>query len=80
MMATTFTKAKIRVNCISPGLFPSEMTAGSSDEKQKSKLDTEMSNPAGRYGHDSGMVACILFLAGPGWGVLEWAGSVSRWR
>ena len=80
MIATTFTIAKIHVNCISPGLFPSEMTAGSSDEKQKSKLETEMSNPAGGYGHDSGMATCILFLAGPGRGVLEWAGSVFRWR
>lgn len=71
MIATTFTKAKNHVNCISPGLFPSEMTAGSSDEKQKSKLETEMSNPAGGYGHESGMAACILFLAGPGRGVLE---------
>ena len=42
------------------------MTAGSSGEDQKSKLDMEMSNPARRTGHDSDMAACILFLAGPG--------------
>lgn len=66
MMATTFAEAKIRVNCIAPGIFPSEMTAGSSGEDQKSKLDMSMSNPAGRTGHDSDMAACILFLAGPG--------------
>ena len=42
------------------------MTAGSSGEDQKSKLEMQMSNPAGRYGHDSDMAACILFLAGPG--------------
>ena len=66
MMATTFVDAKIRVNCIAPGIFPSEMTAGSSGEDQKSKLEMEMSNPAGRTGHDSDMAACILFLAGPG--------------
>ena len=66
MMATTFAEAKIRVNCIAPGIFPSEMTAGSSGEDQKSKLDMTMSNPAGRTGHDSDMAACILFLAGPG--------------
>lgn len=65
MMATTFAEAKIRVNCIAPGIFPSEMTAGSSGEDQKSKLDMSMSNPAGRTGHDSDMAACILFLAGP---------------
>ena len=66
MMATTFADAKIRVNCIAPGIFPSEMTAGSSGEDQKSKLDMSMSNPAQRTGHDSDMAACILFLAGPG--------------
>ncbi len=47
MMATTFTEAKIRVNCIAPGIFPSEMTAGSSGDDQKSTLDMKMSNPAG---------------------------------
>ena len=66
MMATTFAETKIRVNCIAPGIFPSEMTAGSSGDDQKSKLDMSMSNPAGRTGHDSDMAACILFLAGPG--------------
>ncbi|CAL8582684.1 hypothetical protein XPA_008335 [Xanthoria parietina] len=66
IMATTFAEAKIRVNCIAPGLFPSEMTAGSSGDDQKSELKPELSNPAGRPGSDSDMAACILFLAGPG--------------
>ena len=48
MMATTLIGAKIRVNCIAPGIFPSEMTAGSSGDDQKSALDIKMSNPAGR--------------------------------
>lgn len=66
MMATTFTEAKIRVNCIAPGIFPSEMTAGSSNEDQKSQLSGGSTNPAGRPGHDTDMAACILYLAGPG--------------
>ncbi|KAI4232057.1 MAG: hypothetical protein L6R40_007529 [Gallowayella cf. fulva] len=66
IMATTFADAKIRVNCIAPGVFPSEMTAGSSGEDQKSELEPKSSNPAGRPGSDSDMAACILFLAGPG--------------
>ena len=47
MMASTFAQSKIRVNCIAPGLFPSEMTTGESDESQKSKIDKKLSNPAG---------------------------------
>ncbi|PBP28134.1 putative Rhamnolipids biosynthesis 3-oxoacyl-reductase [Diplocarpon rosae] len=66
MMAMTFVEAKVRVNSIAPGVFPSEMTAGGSNEYQKSTLDSEASNPAGRYGHDTDMGACVLFLAGPG--------------
>ncbi|KAI9681231.1 MAG: hypothetical protein M1817_002513 [Caeruleum heppii] len=66
MMATTFAEAKIRVNCIAPGVFPSEMTAGGSGEDNKSELGSGMSNPAGRPGSDADMAASILFLAGPG--------------
>ncbi|KAL2352155.1 short chain dehydrogenase/reductase [Cryomyces antarcticus] len=66
MLATTFASTKVRVNIIAPGILPSEMTAGDSGEDNKSTLDMEMSNPAGRTGHDSDMAASILFLAGPG--------------
>ena len=66
MLATTLTEAKIRVNCIAPGLFPSEMTTGESDDKQKSEIDKKLSNPAGRPGNDADMAACILYLAGAG--------------
>lgn len=66
MLATTFADVKVRVNNIAPGVFPSEMTAGSSGDDNKSKLDMQPSNPAKRFGHDSDMAATILFLAGHG--------------
>lgn len=66
MLATTFKEVPVRVNVIAPGLFPSEMTAGSSGEDNKSQLDTKPTNPAGRTGHDTDMGATILFLAGKG--------------
>ena len=66
MLATTFSKAKVRVNVIAPGVFPSEMTTGTSDEDNKSVIEGGMSNPAGRPGKDSDMAASILMLAGPG--------------
>ncbi|EMD86210.1 hypothetical protein COCC4DRAFT_135767 [Bipolaris maydis ATCC 48331] len=66
MLATTFMGTKVRVNTIAPGVFPSEMTTGSSDEDNKSRMDSEMSNPAGRPGADTDMAATVLMLAGPG--------------
>jgi hypothetical protein len=65
MLATTLVEAKIRVNSIAPGVFPSEMTAGKSDENQKSEMNSEASNPSGRYGSEEDMGNCVLFLAGP---------------
>ncbi|GIJ83291.1 hypothetical protein Asppvi_002110 [Aspergillus pseudoviridinutans] len=55
---------KIRVNNIAPGVFPSEMTAKESDEKQKSSLPKEQYEgkvPAGRPGKDEDMGSAILF-------------------
>ncbi|KAK4998517.1 hypothetical protein LTR66_002263 [Elasticomyces elasticus] len=66
MLATTFAQTKVRVNVIAPGIFPSEMTGGESGEDNKTEMDMESSNPAGRKGFDSDMAASILFLAGPG--------------
>ncbi|KAG5756449.1 hypothetical protein H9Q70_001005 [Fusarium xylarioides] len=66
MIATLTKDVKVRVNVIAPGLFPSEMTTGESDEDNKSNIDKKMTNPAGRPGHDTDMAATILFLAGKG--------------
>ncbi|KAF1348520.1 hypothetical protein BDV97DRAFT_187523 [Delphinella strobiligena] len=66
MLATAFAGVKVRVNVIAPGVFPSEMTTGSSDENNKSSIDMKSGNPAGRKGQDTDMGATILFLAGRG--------------
>jgi NAD(P)-dependent dehydrogenase (short-subunit alcohol dehydrogenase family) len=57
---------KIRVNNIAPGVFPSEMTAQESDEKQKSSLPRERYEskvPARRPGCDQDMGNAVLFAA-----------------
>ncbi|KAH7308699.1 hypothetical protein B0I35DRAFT_442464 [Stachybotrys elegans] len=68
MLANEITAAgvKVRVNAIAPGVFPSEMTAGESDSKQKSKLDREKLEgkaPAARPGKDEDMASTVLFFA-----------------
>lgn len=65
-LATHLKGTGIRVNQIAPGVFPSEMTAGDSDEKQKSELISKIGNTAGRGGSDAEMAATLLYLAGPG--------------
>ncbi|KXT06622.1 hypothetical protein AC578_8478 [Pseudocercospora eumusae] len=66
MLALAFKDVKVRVNVIAPGVFPSEMTTGSSHDDNKSSMDMDSTNPAGRKGIDSDMAATILFLAGKG--------------
>merc|ERR1712093_348222 len=66
-LANTFVDTGVRVNSIAPGIFPSEMTAGESDENNKSELpDAGKGLPADRPGKDEDMAASILFLAGRG--------------
>ncbi|KAJ5993269.1 hypothetical protein N7451_008993 [Penicillium sp. IBT 35674x] len=55
---------KIRVNNIAPGVFPSEMTANESDDKQKSSIPKEKYEskvPASRPGKDQDMAGAVLF-------------------
>lgn len=55
---------KIRVNNIAPGVFPSEMTTGGCDEKQKSSIPKarfEGKFPARRPGKEEDMAGAVLF-------------------
>lgn len=68
MLANEITQngLRIRVNSVAPGVFPSEMTAGESDENQKSHIPREKYEskvPAARPGEDRDMANAILFLA-----------------
>lgn len=57
---------KIRINSIAPGVFPSEMTADDSDDKQKSHIPCEKyadKVPARRPGADRDMANAVLFAA-----------------
>ncbi|KAK3331483.1 hypothetical protein B0H66DRAFT_487648 [Apodospora peruviana] len=69
LMSTEFEKTGVRVNSIAPGYFPSEMTTGASDDKQKSVLEDEKVKgkphavPAERAGSDQEMAMACLFLA-----------------
>lgn len=54
----------IRVNNIAPGVFPSEMTAGESDELQKNYIPAskyEQKVPARRAGREEDMAGAVLF-------------------
>lgn len=56
----------IRVNNIAPGVYPSEMTTGESDEVQKSYIPAEKyaeKVPARRPGKDEDMASAVLFAS-----------------
>lgn len=68
LMSAEFLKAGIRVNSVAPGYFPSEMTAKSSDDRQKSDLPAEKVADKGhvphmRGGKDEEMARTMLLLA-----------------
>ncbi|KAJ4422885.1 hypothetical protein N0V82_002411 [Gnomoniopsis sp. IMI 355080] len=72
MMSAEFQQTGIRVNSIAPGYFPSEMTAKSSDDRQKShvpkeKIEEKGHVPAMRSGRDEEMGMTVLFLAKNGY-------------
>ncbi|KAI0758064.1 NAD(P)-binding protein [Fomes fomentarius] len=60
---------KVRVNNIAPGIFPSEMTVGESDQANKSAMEIpsdygeKKGIPAGRPGREEDMAQTALFLA-----------------
>ena len=67
IMSAEFLKAKIRVNSIAPGYFPSELTAKQSGDDAKSELDPEYVKskghvPIDRPGADEEMAQAVLFL------------------
>ncbi|KAI2623521.1 NAD(P)-binding protein [Hypomontagnella submonticulosa] len=68
LMSAEFQKAQIRINSIAPGYFPSEMTAKSSDDKQKSHVSPEKIQDKGhvplmRAGREEEMGMTVLYLA-----------------
>ncbi|MCJ1312804.1 hypothetical protein MMC25_006480 [Agyrium rufum] len=68
LMSHEFEKAHVRVNSIAPGYFPSEMTMGESDARQKSEMPREKvlgkghKVPAERPGSDEEMAQAVIFL------------------
>ena len=67
MLATHLSETNVRVNSIAPGLFPSELTAGDSDDKNESSVGTMgLPIPLGRAGTGEEMACAILYVRWPG--------------
>lgn len=65
VMATRFTPLHVRVNCIAPGLFPSELTA-TADQLRKFDPDQFKAMPEGRAGSPPDIAGPTIFLASRG--------------
>lgn len=66
-LAAQWARSGIRVNCLAPGWFPTEMTAAMmTDEKSLAFIDRTV--PMRRAGRDDELDSALLFLAGPGAG------------
>jgi NAD(P)-dependent dehydrogenase (short-subunit alcohol dehydrogenase family) len=64
-LAAQWARSGIRVNCLAPGWFPTEMTAAMmTDEKSLAFIDRTV--PMRRAGQDDELDSALLFLAGPG--------------
>src|SRR5207247_6067948 len=65
-LASQWGRYGIRVNAIAPGFFPSEMTAGLTDDAEAFPEFLTSQTPLGRGGRTGELDAAILFLLGPG--------------
>ena len=64
-LAAQWARSGVRVNCLAPGWFPTEMTATMmTDEKSLAFIDRTV--PMRRAGRDDELDSALLFLAGPG--------------